>query len=107
MTVAGTPSPTARRDLMAACRALMRNLLLSQEAEGSEWTKRLESAVRHVEEAVRCVQPFGEPNGAEEGERIADGLAKLYLAKLLTKTLATPVNRDNCSTIAATKTKLS
>ena len=36
MSVAGDPSPTARRDLMSACRALMRNLLLSQEEAVTE-----------------------------------------------------------------------
>jgi len=85
MTVAGDPSPTARHDLMAACRALMRNLLLSQEVGGSEWIKRLTVAVRHVEEAARCGRRVGEPAGEADVGRLGGGLAKLYLDNLLSQ----------------------
>ena len=51
----GDKTPKVRRDLMDACRILMRSLLISRENEGAEWTRRLRMAVKHVEDAARAV----------------------------------------------------
>ena len=76
------PTPEVRRDLMAACRTLMRSLLLSRENTGSEWVRRLGLAAKHVQDAARVIDP-NMSTELEEVERIAGGLAKLYIANLL------------------------
>jgi len=80
----GDKTPKVRRDLMDACRILMRSLLISRENEGAEWTRRLRMAVKHVEDAARAVDP-ATADERQEIERIAGGLARLYMSNLLTE----------------------
>jgi len=47
------------RNLLRACRQLMREILtISHEDRGEEWLSFLTAATRQVEEATRCVQDF-------------------------------------------------
>ncbi|MEM7309225.1 MAG: DUF4388 domain-containing protein [Planctomycetota bacterium] len=64
----------------------MRSILtLSQEERGQEWCTYLQAARRQVEEARRCVENFEEPDRAENVERLAGNLAKLFVRDMLAK----------------------
>jgi hypothetical protein len=60
----------------------MRSLLLSRDNAGKEWVRRLGLAAKHVQDAARVVDPAMSTE-IQEVERIAGGLARLYIANLL------------------------
>jgi hypothetical protein len=57
---------------------------MSRENSGADWIRRLRMAAKHVEDAARVVDP-ATASEREEIERIAGGLARLYMSNLLTE----------------------
>ena len=76
---------TELRNLLKACRRLMREILsVSHDERGIEHQRFLSAATRQVEEATRCVRDFEhQENPPGEVERLATNLAKLYLEDML------------------------
>ena len=75
------------RNLLRACRQLMREILtISHEDRGEEWLSFLTAATRQVEEATRCVQDFDQRDSSSgEVERLANNLARLYIQDMLAR----------------------
>jgi hypothetical protein len=72
---------------------------MSRENSGADWARRLRMAAKHVEDAARAVDP-ATSSEREEIERIAGGLARLYMSSLLTeeeRSYATEPERSSSS----------
>lgn len=75
------------RNLLRACRQLMREILtVSQDERDEAWLSFLAAATRQVEEASRCVRDFDQrETSSGEVERLANNLARLYVQDMLTR----------------------